>query len=233
MLYFSEPHPERKPQQMSDIDQHLLIQISLTCSESFFALRTYALWNNNKIVLVGLLSTAFAMVVTSVGIRFAIIATSYTAIPDVPGCSWSTKGVSYLMLFIFLFVFQLGLVSLTLIRVIQSWRSAKGDLYAIFVKHNLFYYACGFIFSVVNVIMPVLFPNVRKPPVTLQYDRVVDVPHTKSAYYIVLEDLQVCILRILATRMHLHLWHTDQHMHDSDALICTSMFDLSPTDSTV
>ncbi|KAG2132934.1 uncharacterized protein EDB93DRAFT_1175465 [Suillus bovinus] len=117
------------------------------------------------------------------------------------------------MLFIFLFVFQLGLVSLTLIRVIQSWRSAKGDLYAIFVKHNLFYYACGFIFSVVNLIMPVLFPN--------------------SAYYIVLEDLQVCILRILATRMHLHLWHTHQHMHDSDALICTSMFDLSPTDSTV
>ncbi|KAG1860420.1 hypothetical protein C8R48DRAFT_774396 [Suillus tomentosus] len=191
-------------------------QISLTFSESFFALRTYALWNNNRIVLLGLLSTAFVMVVTSVGIRFTIIATSNitaSTIPGIQGCSWSPSSVLYLMLFIFLFVFQLGLVFLTLIHVIQSWRSSKGHLYIVLVKHNIFYYACGLLFSAINVIMPVLFPN--------------------SAYYIVLEDLQVCILRILATRMHLHLWHLDQHMHSSDALICISTPDMSPADCPV
>ncbi|KAG1719457.1 hypothetical protein EDB19DRAFT_1784544 [Suillus lakei] len=36
-----------------------------------------------------------------------------------------------------------GLVSLTLIRVIQSWRTAKGHLHAVLEKHNILYYACG------------------------------------------------------------------------------------------
>ncbi|KAG2032035.1 hypothetical protein BDR03DRAFT_971176 [Suillus americanus] len=184
--------------------------------QGFFVLRTCALWHNNRIVHVGMLSTAFAMVVTSVGIRFAIIATSYvttSTIPSIPGCSWSSNGVLYFTLFVFLFVFQLGLVSLTLIRVIQSWRSAKGNLHAALVNHNIFYYACGLMLSAVNVLMPVLFPN--------------------SAYYIVLEDLQICVLRIIATRMHLHLWHLDRHMHDSDALMNISMSDMLPADRTV
>ncbi|KAG1816215.1 hypothetical protein EV424DRAFT_1348293 [Suillus variegatus] len=147
-------------------------RILINIYSCFFALRTYALWNNNRIVLLGLLSTAFVMVVTSVGIRFTIIATSNitaSTIPGIQGCSWSPSGVLYLMLFIFLFVFQLGLVFLTLIHVIQSWRSSKGHLYAVLVKHNIFYYACGLLFSAINVIMPVLFPN--------------------SAYYIVLEEM--------------------------------------------
>ncbi|KAG1724370.1 hypothetical protein EDD22DRAFT_933673, partial [Suillus occidentalis] len=135
-----------------------------------------------------MLSTAFAMVATSVGIRFTNISTSYVTnnaipgIPGIPGCSWSSSGVLYFMSFIFLFVFQLGLVSLTIIRVILSWRSAKGHLHAVLVKHNMSYYACGLVFSAVNVLVPVLFPDVRKSPNTLQYDRVVDVaqysPHT-------------------------------------------------------
>ncbi|KAG2345959.1 hypothetical protein BDR05DRAFT_1058087 [Suillus weaverae] len=209
-------------------------QISLICSEcisssyttyvflphpiheGFFVLRTYALWNKNRIVLVGMLSAAFAMVVTSVGIRFTNISTSYvttSAIQGIPGCSWSSSGVLYFMSFVFLFVFQLGLVSLTLIRVIQSWKSAKGHLHAVLLKHNIFYYACGLVLSAVNVLVPVLFPN--------------------SAYYTVLEDFQVNILAILATRMHLHLWHLDRHMHDSDALICIVMSDMLPADGTV
>ncbi|KAG1738480.1 hypothetical protein EDB19DRAFT_2025354 [Suillus lakei] len=146
-------------------------QISINCSECFFVLRTYALWYNNRIVLIGMLSTAFAIIVTSIGIRFTSIATSYvttSAIPGVPGCSWSSSSVLYFMSFIFLFLFQLGLVSLTLIRVIQSWRSAKGHLHAVLMKHNIFYYTCGLFLSAANVLMPVLFPD--------------------SAYYTVLEE---------------------------------------------
>lgn len=64
------------------------------------------------------------------------------------------------MLFILLFVFQLvyswGLgsnmrcltlspepLSLTLIRVTQSWRSAKGHLHVVLVNHNIFNSGCG------------------------------------------------------------------------------------------
>ncbi|KAG1860422.1 hypothetical protein C8R48DRAFT_712684 [Suillus tomentosus] len=191
-------------------------QISIICSECFFMIRTYVLWNNNRIVLVGLLSTAFAMVVTSVSIRFATTATSYfttSAISGTPSCPSRSSSVLYFISFIFLFVFQLVLIILTLTRAIQSWRSTKGPLQAILVKHNIFYYVCGLFLSAVNIIVPALFPN--------------------SPYYTALELFQVCILAILATRMHLHLWHLDQHMHSSDALIYISMSDMSPADCTV
>ncbi|KAG1786556.1 uncharacterized protein HD556DRAFT_1047752 [Suillus plorans] len=193
-----------------------LSQISIICSECFFMIRTYALWNNNRIVLVGLLSTAFAMAVTSVSVRFATIATSYvttSAISGIPSCSWSSSGALYFMSFILLFVFQLGLITLTLTRAIQSWWSTKGPLQAILVKHNIFYYVCGLLLSAVNVLVPAAFPN--------------------SPYYTALENFQVCVLAILATRMHLHLWHLDQHMHNSDALIYICMSDMSPADCTV
>jgi hypothetical protein len=36
-----------------------------------------------------------------------------------------------------------GLLCLTLIRAIQSWRSANSHLYTVLVKHNIFYYVCG------------------------------------------------------------------------------------------
>ncbi|KAG1738000.1 hypothetical protein EDB19DRAFT_1909443 [Suillus lakei] len=180
--------------------------ISLVCSECHFVLRTYALWNDSRIVLVGLLSAIFASIVSSFGTRFATIATSHfitSAIPGITGCYRDSCCVRYFVSFIILFVFQLGLVSLTLIRVIQSWRSDSGPLYAVLVKHNIFYYACGLFLSAMNVLVQILSSD--------------------STYSSFLEDLQVFILSILATRMHLYLWNVDQHMHDPDVLIYISM----------
>ncbi|KAG2100060.1 hypothetical protein BD769DRAFT_1510325, partial [Suillus cothurnatus] len=51
--------------------------ISLTCSECFFVLRTYALWNSNRIVLVAMLSALFAIIASFIGICFSAIATSH------------------------------------------------------------------------------------------------------------------------------------------------------------
>ncbi|KAG1817974.1 uncharacterized protein BJ212DRAFT_117432 [Suillus subaureus] len=93
------------------------------------------------------------------------------------------------MLFLLLFVFQLGLVTLTLVCVFQTWRMFNGGMHGILVKHNIFYYACSLFLSAVNVLAPVMFSN--------------------PTYYSLLEDLQAFILAILATRMHLYLWHID------------------------
>ncbi|KAG2032392.1 hypothetical protein BDR03DRAFT_1002648 [Suillus americanus] len=114
----------------------------------FFILRTYALWNNNRIVLVAMLSALFATVVSSIGILLVAGATSVvmtSTIPGIPGCFRSPPVVRFFLPFIivFVFVFQLGLVCLTIIRVIQSWRSANSALYPMLVKHNIFYYACS------------------------------------------------------------------------------------------
>ncbi|KAG2137033.1 hypothetical protein DEU56DRAFT_980762 [Suillus clintonianus] len=188
--------------------------ISLTCSECMFVLRTYALWNRNRILLVAMLSALVAVIGASSGIRFANLADSNvttSAIPGIAGCYWTSRSIQFSIAFILLFVFQLGLVSLTLIHVIQSWRMSTGHLYAILVNHNIFYYACGLFLSAGNILVPILISD--------------------PACYSLLDDLQVCIIAILATRMHLHLWHTDQHAgYDTDALVWVSLSDMSPGD---
>ncbi|KAG1844420.1 hypothetical protein C8R48DRAFT_735704 [Suillus tomentosus] len=98
------------------------------------------------------------------------------------------------MSFVLLLISQSGLFFLTLIHVIKSWRTAKGHLYSILVKHNMFYYACGLLLSAMNVLIPLLFSD--------------------SSFHS-FEDSEVCVLAIIATRMHLHLWHDDQHVNSS------------------
>ncbi|KAG1837102.1 hypothetical protein DFJ58DRAFT_155840 [Suillus subalutaceus] len=117
--------------------------ISFTCSECFFVLRTYALWNKNRILLVVMLSTLFAIIISCFIINgFTAIVSSYFMASTILGCHRSSGSFSFFIPFILMFVFQLVLVSLTLVCVIQSWRSAKGPLYAILMKHNIFYYFC-------------------------------------------------------------------------------------------
>ncbi|KAG2107841.1 hypothetical protein BD769DRAFT_1693454 [Suillus cothurnatus] len=175
-------------------------------------LRTYALWNNNKVILVLMLSTFIAIILSSIGSRLTT-----TISPDARfQASQAVIGARTVFnsrQFVLLFVFQLGLFSLTLTRVIQSWRTTRGHLHAILVKHNIFYYACGLFFSGMNALVSTLMPD--------------------SVSYVILENFQVLIFAILATRMHLYLWHIDRHVHCSDALIYVSMSDMPPTDLTV
>ncbi|KAG1799952.1 uncharacterized protein BJ212DRAFT_1484676 [Suillus subaureus] len=190
--------------------------ISLTCSECFFVLRTYALWNGNRIVLVAMLSTLFAIIVSFIGICFSAIATSYvttSAVPGITGCYRSSTSVQFFMPFLLLLAFQLGLFILTLIRAFQTWRTSNGGMHTVLMKHNIFYYACGLFLSAVNVLAPVMFSD--------------------PAYYSLLEDLQAFVLAILATRMHLHLWHIDRDVHGSEILACISMSDMSSGDRTI
>ncbi|KAG1873977.1 hypothetical protein F4604DRAFT_764149 [Suillus subluteus] len=191
--------------------------ISLTCSEGFFVLRTYALWNSNRIVLVAMLSTLFATIVSFIGICFSAIATSHvttSVVPGITGCYRNSTSVQFFMPFLLLLVFQLELVTLTLIRVFQTWRISNGGVHAILVKHNIFYYACGLFLSVMNVLAPVMFSD--------------------PAYYALLGESQVYILAILATRMHLYLWHIGQHaVYDPEDLVYISMSDMSSADRTV
>ncbi|KAG1824068.1 hypothetical protein DFJ58DRAFT_830670 [Suillus subalutaceus] len=168
-------------------------------------LRTYALWNNNKSVLAAMVTASVAIIIASISIAFTTISTSYiltSAIPGIAGCYRSSRGVQFFIPYLLLFVFELGLVSLTLMRTIQNWRSDNGPLYTVLVKHNIFYYACGLLLSVVNIIMQVLFSD--------------------YAYHSFFEDMLCFLLAIFATRMHLHLWHINRNAHGSDALLYMS-----------
>ncbi|KAG2127644.1 uncharacterized protein EDB93DRAFT_201277 [Suillus bovinus] len=171
--------------------------VLVICSECFFIFRTYVLWEKNRILLAAMLSTLFISLVASFGITStAAAAAAYatSAVPGITGCYRKSSNYRLFIPFILLFVFELGLLMLTLIRAIHDWRTNQNRLYAVLVNHNVFYYACGLLFSVANIITSLV----------LQY-------FCHSVSY----DFQFIILAILATRMHLHLWQTNQHSHGS------------------
>jgi hypothetical protein len=94
------------------------------------------------------------------------------------------------------------------------------------------------VFSILNI-FACLFFIVRA--LVRPSERGADIPHTQDAYGAMfhkyappnhtshspehkpLYSFQVIILAILATRMHLHLWHTDQHLRGSEALMIIPM----------
>ncbi|KAG1848305.1 hypothetical protein DFJ58DRAFT_472261 [Suillus subalutaceus] len=188
--------------------------VSVIFSECFFILRTYALWNNNRVLLAATASTLFAIVVASFSIVFASTvpaAYSTSVIPGITGCYQSSTNFTFLIPFLLISAYQLGLMMLTLIRAIQNWRITRSRLYVVLLNHDISYYACGLLFSVTNIFTRPL----------LQY-----------SYQSMLHNFQFMILAILATRMHLHLWQVNRHPHRSGALVRIPISDMSSVNST-
>lgn len=182
------------------------------CSQSFFILRTCALWNNNRIVVVSMMLISIAFVASSISISFAATATAPFAtshIPGITGCYQVMSSIQLFIPFLLYFALALGLMALTLIRAIKSWQTTNGHLYVVLLKHNISYYACGLLFSVTNIFTSLL----------LHY-----------AYHAMLHDLQFIILAILATSMHRHLWQMDLHTHGSDANVRFLLSEFSTAD---
>ncbi|KAG1863123.1 hypothetical protein F4604DRAFT_1049083 [Suillus subluteus] len=198
----------------------------------FFILRTYALWNNNRVLLAAMASTFFvssqsthhtqasgrcisqAIVVASFSIVFASTvpaAYSTSAIPGITGCYQSSTNFTLLIPFLLLSAYQLGLMMLTFIRAMQNWRIIPSRLYVVLLNHDISYYACGLLFSVTNIFTRLL----------LQY-----------TYQSILHSFQFMILVIIATRMHLHLWQVNRHPHRSGALVRIPISDMSSVNST-
>lgn len=184
--------------------------VSFVRSECFFILRTYVLWNNNKVVLAVMLSTfvtAFAGSVAAVFSATAVAPFETSLIPGITGCYQSSGSMKLFVPYLLLFGLELLLISLTLTCAIQTWRITNNRLYVVMVKHNIFYYACGLVFSIVNVLTSLL----------LDY-----------AYSGMFQDFQCIIHAILATRMYLHLWHAERN-GDFSAFTSISLSDLTPT----
>ncbi|KAG1814152.1 hypothetical protein EV424DRAFT_38046 [Suillus variegatus] len=180
------------------------------CSGRFFILRTYALWDRNRILLAAILGTFFLFLVVSVSITVdTTVSAAYTtsAIPGITGCYQSSTNDRIFIPFLLFSVLGLGLMILTLIRAIQSWRRNPSRLYVVLVNHNIFYYACAFLFSVMNIFTSLLL---------------------QDTYWTVLNGFQFLTLAIVAVRMHIHLWQTNQHLvRGSSSLVHIPLSDIS------
>ncbi|KAG1895632.1 uncharacterized protein F5891DRAFT_1057352 [Suillus fuscotomentosus] len=195
---------------ITDLYSAMLVNIS----SGFFILRTYALWNRNRILLVTLLGIFFPFLVASVSIIVdtTVSATYATSpIPGITGCYQSSTSDRIFIPFLLFSVFGLGLMILTLIRAIHSWRRNPSHLYVVLVNHNIFYYACAFLFSTMNIFTSLLL---------------------QDTYRTVLNSFQFLTLAIVAARMHIHLWQTSQHLLGSGGLVHIPLSDMSSVNVT-
>lgn len=145
----------------------------------------------SSVAIVAISSTAYVYTITA----------SYetSTIPGITGCCNSDN---LFVPFLFLFIFELGLVCLTLTHAIQSWWMASGHLYTVLVKNNIFYYTCALFLSGANVLAS---------------------RYLHYQYHAIFQDYQFIILAILTLHMHLHLWQVDQQVHNMDALVHISL----------
>ncbi|KAG1739468.1 uncharacterized protein EDB91DRAFT_1336797 [Suillus paluster] len=208
-----------------------LSMLSIICSECFFILRIYALWDNNRIVLAVMLSAFLAFVVAGISIAFDnTVSASYATspIPGITGCYQSSDSVQLFIPFLLSSVLELGLMILTLIRAIQNWRGTNSHLYVVVLKHNILYYACGLCESAHAHANPfsVLIYMIILVPKVFSVANIFTSLFLNYAYHAMLHDFQFIILAILATRMHRHLWHEIS----PDALMRIPMSDMLTAD---
>ncbi|EIW86184.1 hypothetical protein CONPUDRAFT_161003 [Coniophora puteana RWD-64-598 SS2] len=169
-------------------------------AEVLFALRTYALWRRNRVVLALLYGGFIVATVGGIASSFLPIGPPMTVLnlprSSVTGCFVVTPGASLAVTFAFLIALELELVTLNVTRAVFSRRETRGRLLETLVRHNIFYYACGLVFSVANVLMAV---------------------STNYGGVFMLDDLQVYIHAIMATRMHRMLWIDSEHERFEDS----------------
>ncbi|KAG1899680.1 uncharacterized protein F5891DRAFT_980916 [Suillus fuscotomentosus] len=151
-VYFTPNENTGKCRELENIESGLgivLVIVSESISRpfvlSFFILRTYVLWNRNRILLAAMVCTSFMQLAQSRESQGApgvhpVSSPSYHFF-SFPCSKW---------------VFSPGLMILTLIRAVQNWRMNSSRMYGVLVSHNISYYACGFVLSVTNILISLL-----------------------------------------------------------------------------
>ncbi|KAG2157971.1 uncharacterized protein EDB93DRAFT_1122434 [Suillus bovinus] len=157
-----------------------------------------------------MLSTFVTLIAGSIAALFSATATARfetSSISGITGCYQSSGSMRLFVPYLLLFALELMLISLTLTCAIQKWRTTDNSLYDVILKHNTLYYACGLVFSMANVLTSLL----------LDY-----------AYSGMFQDFQIIVHAILATRMHLYLWHVNRKSNPS-IFTSITLSDLTPT----
>ncbi|KAG2054065.1 hypothetical protein BDR06DRAFT_1008034 [Suillus hirtellus] len=212
----------------------VLGMIAATCADCFFIIRTYVFWNKNKILLAAIVGTYLVSsqsthhtqasgksisqlcLVGSVSIivdTTASVAYVTSPIPSITGCYQSSTSDRMFIPFVLFSVFGLGLMILTLIRAMQSWWRNTSRLYIVLMNHNILYYACVFLFSIMNIFTSLLL---------------------QETYQTVLDGIQFIALATIATRMHIHLWQTNQCSRGSTSdFVQIQLSDISSVNGTV
>ncbi|KAG0704962.1 hypothetical protein DFH29DRAFT_325774 [Suillus ampliporus] len=167
---------------------------TLVAAECMFILRTYAIWGRNRRVLTILMSSFVAILIPVVYIIISFgnsITISEPPIPNITSCYNVGESRIIVVAYLLLVVAEFEILFFTLYRSIQHYKNAGGHspLLKTLLQHNIFYFTCGLVFSLIVILTIGLLPSV---------------------YGDMTSNLQVTVHALLVTRMHLELWKSDR-----------------------
>ncbi|KAG2369097.1 hypothetical protein BDR07DRAFT_1604977 [Suillus spraguei] len=191
-------------QHVSNIILHLGFPI-IVSAEFIFCVRTYAIWDRSRWVLWIFIVTVILLLTPIVCIlvkyNSSIVVTNWIA-AGVPGCSKTGETSAVLYVYVLMVISELEILCLTLYRAFASYRRQRGvNMLRVLVQHNIFYFMCGAVSSVVLIIVIAMFP---------------------ASYSDLVSSIQITIHAALVTRMHRALWRYDEDYAHPDQFSLTT-----------
>ncbi|KAG2035813.1 hypothetical protein BDR03DRAFT_961627 [Suillus americanus] len=117
-------------------------------------------------------------------------------IPKVASCYDSKQSRIIIVAYVLLVIAEIEILSFMLYHSWKLYREHGNDmpLVRVLVRHNIFYFACGLVFSTAAVVAVVTLP---------------------ASYVDAVSDLQFVIHGILSTRMHRELYNTAHYTEET------------------
>ncbi|EIW86185.1 hypothetical protein CONPUDRAFT_148287 [Coniophora puteana RWD-64-598 SS2] len=134
-------------------------------AEVLFSLRTYALWRRSRTVLILLIGSFAAAIAGGIAVWYIPAGTTDSAtetdvfLPptsSVTGCASVSPGISAALSYSFLLVVEIELIILNVMKGVRVRRETRARFVEILIGHNVLYYVCGTVFTVINVTMGIL-----------------------------------------------------------------------------
>ncbi|KAG2036759.1 hypothetical protein BDR03DRAFT_1011333 [Suillus americanus] len=163
--------------------------ITLVAAECMFILRTSL---PSVPLEMTVISQAILIPVVYILISFGnSITISEPPIPNITSCYNVGESRIIVAAYVLLVVGEFEIICFTLYRSIKHYKSLASDnpLLNTLIQHNIFYFVCGFFFSLLVILAIGFFASV---------------------YGDMASNLQVAVHALLVTRMHLELWKSDR-----------------------
>ncbi|KAJ8595207.1 hypothetical protein M405DRAFT_857520 [Rhizopogon salebrosus TDB-379] len=186
--------------------------VIILAAESIFFVRTYAIWERSKWIIWVFMATVILILTPIVAIlveyNSSTVVVNFIA-PGVPGCSKIGETSIVFVVYVLIVLVETEILLLTLYRAIMKYqRRREGtNVLTTLLQHNIFYYACGLISSVILIFAITVFP---------------------ASYSDFASSTQITAHAILVTRMHRKLWRSNQDFTHTEAYALTTFAAAAP-----
>jgi hypothetical protein len=164
--------------------------LGIIAAEVLLILRTYAYWQGNKSVLYGLLAYGAVTIAGAIGI--SVVPTQF--IPGAqspPGC-YLTAGRDGTLVYLFLLVFEMVILFLTVYKYFRSYRDMRISIMYTVYRDGMLYIVCIILITFANTILDGVFP--------IQFSDLLDIP-------------QITLHSVLASRIMFNLRKSAYNEH--------------------